>query len=493
MCNNIFKCTFLGVMLLTLVLAPAGWSGWLLTPEDEDTSSSTQPSQTTASSNKGAVGSGTAGSGSTSSGNTGSGNSSSGSGGFSSFQDEGTQTAPASATKGYEVSLLNAKKLNDNTIQLVWENPDNINNYVLTVYRGTNSLNTAQRLSQAKIVKQYSTASNSYFDRLTLSGVYFYAVTVTLNGSENKVLTPDQSQTTAGIPMTVTAPQVVVIQASAVTQRPMAVIPPQVKGLTGSLQNGNQVNLAWTVVPGSNVLYNIYRSKTTIAVSSDLKDLAGSVAGLSFQQALTQAGGYYYAVTAKNSVGENRRIMLATNSLSSALVYAAPATAVAATTPAGQPVVVQPIVAAKVTQAQAQVISVEATVSQKPVAAVAAEAVPELPAQTMTAQTMSVQTVSVPAVTNAKSGLKKDYDYIMLTVKRRYFYSEDYESAIDRLTALVEDPDCPAPVRSEAWLFLGKAYYYTREYAKALKIMVRMKSDFPDEADFWISRIAAKL
>jgi hypothetical protein len=133
---------------------------------------------------------------------------------------------------------------------------------------------------------------------------------------------------------------------------------------------------------------------------------------------------------------------------------------------------------AKVTQAPAAPV---ALVTQQKPAAPAVVAAPVPPA------------VPVQQVVTATTVLKKDYDYIMLTVKRRHFYSEDYAAAIESLTGLVNDPDCPEQVRNEAWLFLGKACYYTKDYAKALKIMVKVRRTFPDEADFWISRIAAKL
>jgi fibronectin type 3 domain-containing protein len=456
-----FKYVLSASLAFVLVLAPLGWSGWMLTPEDEsaveEPSAPPQGSSTTASNKSGA---GTAGNGS--SGST---------GGFGSLADETASPKPA-AQKGYEVSLINAKKLNDNTIQVVWENPENLTGYSLTVYRGTNQLDTPEKLATARIMKQYSMASNIYFDRIVTSGKYYYAVTVTVNASENKDLTPDQSHTTAGIPMTITAAPVLT---TVVTQAPPAAAPPatipaQVQGLIAGQQNGSQVSLSWPRSAGSNVTYNVYRSGSMIAVSSDLKDLVRNQPETVFLDTLPQAGSYYYAVTAKNAVGENRMVTVGMNALSEAVVYAAPAAPVAVQT--------QKPVVAKVTQAPAAPV---ALVTQQKPAAPAVVAAPVPPA------------VPVQQVVTATTVLKKDYDYIMLTVKRRHFYSEDYAAAIESLTGLVNDPDCPEQVRNEAWLFLGKACYYTKDYAKALKIMVKVRRTFPDEADFWISRIAAKL
>ena len=82
-----------------------------------------------------------------------------------------------------------------------------------------------------------------------------------------------------------------------------------------------------------------------------------------------------------------------------------------------------------------------------------------------------------------------DYTVTLLSIKRNYFYKEKYEAAAWKLREMVDDGRCPA----EAKLFLAKTYYHLKEYAKALKILVHLRDHFPDEADFWINRVANKL
>ena len=466
MYKNMFKYAIFTAVLSTLVLASNGWSGWMLTPEDGTAGPSTSSPATA--SNKPAQG-----------------------GGFSALQeDEGASVSnPAAAAKGYEVSLINARKSADNTVLVSWENPD-VKSMILTVYRGTNQLNTSGRLSAAKIVKQYAAASNSFSDGISASGTYYYAVTVTADGSENRDLTPDQSMTTIGVPVTYVQPQArnVTVMTTTVPAAASA-FPGQVTGLTAVLQDTNKVHLAWAPVRGSNIAYNVYRSKTAIVVSSDLREITRTLLDNSCLDVLPQAGSYYYAVTVKNAAGENRRVCFGTNALASAVVYQAPVAVAVVPAPAvvtQKPAVVKPVQPVAVLPAAVQPAAPQPlVVPPRPVQPAAVQAMPIQP--------KPVQVVPVQAAVTQRPAVLKDYDYIMLTVKQKFFYAEDYASAIERLSDLTEDPDCPEEVRDEAWLFLGKSYYYIRDYSRALKIMVKIRRAFPDEADFWISRIAAKL
>lgn len=355
----------------------------------------------------------------------------------------------------YEVALINLKKSEGGTVTVSWQNPASIQGYSLKVYRDTSVLDAPEKIIDSKMIAKLDPPAASYVDKPVSVGKYFYAVTVTYNGTEFKSLTPDVSFTSFGVNI---AP---VVAAVAPVLPPPPVVPSPIAGLSASVQKNGEISLSWNLSTDTNIRYNIYRANTPMRSSDDITTKLKSVKG-KFSENITEPGSYYYAVTVENIAGENKKILFGTNSLSAAVVVAP-----------------KPIEVVKIPEP----VKIQEPVKVQPAVTIKTEIQVVLP------HAKEVKSAIVPS--NVVE--TKPYDDILLEVKRGSYYEEHYQEALVALKSLANDENCPLEVRNEAELFIGKCYYQLGRYSEAIKSLIKVKNIFPEEADFWIGRSADKL
>jgi hypothetical protein len=338
--------------------------------------------------------------------------------------------------------------------------------------------------------------------------------------------TTTASPTTATAPATTTAPTTAAAPSSAGYEVSGLSVRPQGKGIILEWKNPGNV---------SGFILTIYRD--TLAFDTPdhvkperiVKSFSATEPAVTWTDASVPSGTWFYAVTVTTGGVEKKTLTPEHSYNLIGVTVSAPVTAqtqkpagtVASVTQKPVPTVAtqKPMATAAVaTQKPAPVVAVEtqrpaATVAvetQKPAPVVAVET--QRPAMTVAVETQKPESVVAvetqkpavivtvvtqkpapvePVKTVAKP--KKDYPYILLTVRRRHFETGDYGTAAIRFAEVADDPDCPEEVANEARLFLAKTFYEQKKYAAALKLFVRLKPVYPDEADFWISRIASKL
>ncbi len=427
------KRPFLLSFIVLFICTGTGGAAWLL-PVDEDKSSETIATPSSSTQAKPVEKSG-----------------------FAGLLEEEAEDSPSSVK--YEVSLLNAKKQDPATIAVSWQNPSSIQGYVLKIYRFTESFDSENKLIEDRLISTLNPPANTFVDKPQSAGKYFYAVTVTYNNTEYKNLTPDVSYSTVGLSVT------------PVVEPPKPVLSPMPTGLVARLKGADAVVVSWEISKDTNVKYNIYRAVKPIQKSEDLVQMIKSTRSEFVDEALSP-GEYYYAVTAVNQAGENRVVGLGTNSLVAAVVVS------------------KPVEVVKAPESVVVPVSVE---KKEPVVQA-----PVMPAVTVRTETVTVKppVVIEPKVEVKQHKVLKDEDYfnkLLVNIKYDSFFEGRYQNALAKLKILVSEPSCPADVKTEAELFIGKSYYHLGRYVDAIKILVKIKKDYPEEADFWISRAADKL
>ncbi|MBN1898753.1 MAG: tetratricopeptide repeat protein, partial [Spirochaetes bacterium] len=102
----------------------------------------------------------------------------------------------------------------------------------------------------------------------------------------------------------------------------------------------------------------------------------------------------------------------------------------------------------------------------------------------------------IKKVVKPKPKVKKkkavDYSVKLEKVIHDYYYKSEYEKAVKDLNWILKKSSSQR-VKNKANLFLGKSYFYTGEYKKALNIFIILKPVYPDEASFWIQQVLRKL
>jgi len=386
------------------------------------------------------------------------------------------KTQVSSVSKeGFEISDLVVKK-NKKSIILEWQNPDNIKDYNINIYRGDSAFDNPSKLQPEKIVKSFNKPVTSWTDNISTPGTYFYGVTIVADGIEKKTLTPEHSYNLIGVEVT----------------EPVIPLPVTVNNISAEYTNGIII-LNWTLPPNSptNLTYGIYRDVKPILSLSNMHALA--IVKNSFMDVVTSGSDkeYYYAVSTINEAGENKKIILGKNSLKDPVIIKK----------------IEPVAKVEEKIEEKTVVTTvetESLVSKEPVKTEVSVSTEKavVPKQEPVVTTPPVVSISInkiiPSTTltlekKTNIPLKKDYSYILITVRRKYFETGDYVTAEKRFRELAEDPDCPENIANEARLFLARTLYERKEYIPALKIFVKLRHIYPEETEFWINRIASKL
>jgi hypothetical protein len=184
---------------------------------------------------------------------------------------------------------LVARPTENKTINLVWT-PLNYSGVTYTVYRGSEPLNTEEKIKAAEKIVTL-TDRDRYADGAAVPGkVYFYGVVTTAGtGIEDYQLIFGQACTESGV--TLVDPDVMKI----------------VSHLAGESAEKGGVNISWKGLNGFTGDYLIYRSKAAID-SSEMVDRADNVGTVSFEanafyDVKAGTGNYYYAVIARDTGG----------------------------------------------------------------------------------------------------------------------------------------------------------------------------------------------
>ncbi len=91
-----------------------------------------------------------------------------------------------------------------------------------------------------------------------------------------------------------------------------------------------------------------------------------------------------------------------------------------------------------------------------------------------------------------KKHRKKISYYKILQQAINYFYKANYKTAEKKLKFLIHSK-VNKKLKNKAKLFLGKTYFYEKQYRKAIAYFVKIKPIYPDEAEFWINRSLNKI
>ena len=341
------------------------------------------------------------------------------------------------------VEMINIVKQDKNKILITWVNPNSIANFSIKIYRSTAIIDSFDKLTDSNLLTTLAKKTNAYLDSITKAGTYYYAIIVHTDHGDIKTLAADQNYTTYGIK--IDAPKILQV----------------VKGLKGNVNSDGKVELTWDKV-SSNIIYRVYSSKNKIENSTDLGVSIAERKDNNAIISLPEEGEYYFAVTVVDKKEENKKIVLGDNSL------------------------IEPIIYKK----------------EKP-----KETVAEIPVSPASEET-NIEETTITNVEEKKEEVKeevepktvkkakipaKDYDYIVLTIQRKYINEKKYFTAMSRIKKLLKDKNCPIEIQNQAKLMQGKIYYYQHEYKKAIKVLSKLITIFPEEAEFWIGRASYKL
>lgn len=76
---------------------------------------------------------------------------------------------------------------------------------------------------------------------------------------------------------------------------------------------------------------------------------------------------------------------------------------------------------------------------------------------------------------------------------KSYYNNHKYRESIIDLGRIIKADECPADIINRAKLFLGKSYYYDKQYKMAFKCFFDLLKAFPAEADFWLKLTMGKM
>lgn len=350
-----------------------------------------------------------------------------------------TVNADTASQNDATVEMINIVKKDENHILVTWGNPKSIANFSIKIYRSTAVIDSSDKLTVANLLTTLTTKTNAYLDAITTAGIYYYAVIVNTEQGNTKTLSADQNYTTYGVK--INPPKKL----------------PVVKGLKGNVNSDGKVQLTWDKV-SSNIIYRLYYSTNKIKSSSDLGDPIAERHDNNAIIALPEEGEYYFAVTIVNKGQENKKIVLGDNSLQDPIIYKIEKTKVA------------------IAETNVPSVSEETNIEETTIT--------NVEVKTTNIQPKTVKKVKVTT---------KDYDYIVLTIQRKYINEKKYFTAMSRIKKLLKDRNCPIEIQNQAKLMQGKIYYYQQEYKKSIKVLSKLIKIFPDEAEFWIGRASYKL
>ncbi len=189
-----------------------------------------------------------------------------------------------------KVTLIYAMIVNKNRVLLTWKGVQSPG-LKYTIYRGTESLKTPDRIKNAEKIAVIDPPKESFVDKgITRTGTYYYAVTTKDSaGNEDLQLIPDQSYTASGV--------FVALQAQGLASN-----------LKAELADDNSVRLKWdgaqTAGEGQFLIYRDVRPITSaerIALSEKIAAVA--IDTTTYVDTGLAKGSYYYAVLGKLSDG----------------------------------------------------------------------------------------------------------------------------------------------------------------------------------------------
>ncbi len=198
-----------------------------------------------------------------------------------------------SPRNSYRVSLIFAQLMNNRDVKVSWRGVTD-GGVIYNVYRSQEPINSNQRLRRAKLLDKVTGGAEYYTDNnLPGPGIYYYAVTVTIGGSENKNLIANQSYTTGGV-------------------RFATVDLPITRYIRVSIQSPGEVLVEWRDISNSRAQeynYDLYRSNAPIRSDADLsraQKLRQIRSGVeTYLDRGLQSATYYYALVTRNTYGQS--------------------------------------------------------------------------------------------------------------------------------------------------------------------------------------------
>ena len=201
-----------------------------------------------------------------------------------------------------------------------------------------------------------------------------------------------------------------------------------------------QLLLEWKCATDGIGVFHVYRSSAPIRNVHDLPFIKTDVDKMSYGEPVPSPGNYYYAVTPEISGLEVREVVSNRNMIP-------------------EPVRVE------IVSIQTQGISFASTKTR-------------------------VQVKQSKGRT--LRSFKECNDRLNASLKR-YYSNHRYKESINDLSSILHADNCPVEVLNRTKLYLGKSYYYDKQYRPAFKCFFDLLKTFPVEADFWMKLTMGKL
>lgn len=205
---------------------------------------------------------------------------------------------PSTSYRGYpeQVTLIHGLVINMTQVLLTWKGIES-SGIVYTIYRSGSPLTTPEELRSAKKIAFITDGSESFIDKgIKKTGNYFYAVTTRdLSGNEDLQLIPDQSYTASGIFITFSQQNTV-------------------SNLKAQLTYTGSVRLSWDGVNFTSGEYLIYRGASLISNAENLA-LAKNIGAIAMTKTeyldrKPGSGRHFYAVLVKQKDGTTDTTLL---------------------------------------------------------------------------------------------------------------------------------------------------------------------------------------
>lgn len=332
------------------------------------------------------------------------------------------------------IDFIKAAVIEKGKVKINWE-PPSTEGIVALIYRDTHIIDSRDKLTSDKFITNIKALAGEFIDTLSESGKYYYAIITTKDKVTNKELIEDQNY--ISIPVNVEVLK----------------LPPAITNISVKLSDDKKrVIIQWQNVSNANE-YRIYRANEIIDDTKKLEtaQLIGTVKQGEekfIDNSLATLCKYYYAITTVNDIGENPTLI------------------------PDKSYTTNPI---EIEEKEKIIEEVKKVEKPEPAPKPVVKKKPPKPKKRRIVKKRRI---------NYNAKLEK--------IIKQSYYAGKYDKSIEALKKIIKSK-APVSVKNKAKLFLGKSYYYTQQYKKALILFVKLKETYPEEASFWIKQTLRKL
>ncbi|HEC93732.1 MAG TPA: tetratricopeptide repeat protein [Candidatus Atribacteria bacterium] len=338
------------------------------------------------------------------------------------------------------VDFIKATVVDKGKVKLNWE-PPSTEGIIALIYRDTQIIDSKEKLTSDRFITNVNALAGEFVDTVTESGKYYYAIVTTKDKVTNKELVEDQNY--ISIPVNVEVLK----------------LPPPVTNISVKLSDDKKtIIIQWQSVSNVNE-YNIFRANEIIDDAKKLEsaELIGAVEQGDekfVDNSLDAPGKYYYAIITVNDAGENTTLIPDKN---------------CTTKP----------------------IEIERKEEKKKIEEIKKEEEKPKPEPKPVVKKKTPK----PKKPKKRKIVKKrrvNYNAKLEKIIKQFYYSGKYDKSIEELKKIIKSK-APGRVKNKAKLFLGKSYYHTQQYKKALILFIKLEDVYPEEASFWIKQTLRRL